>query len=217
MKILLVEDDINLAEALVKSLHNEGYATNHVNNGSDALLSIKTQDCDMVVLDLGLPDIDGTEVLRHIRKQKNPIPILVLTARDTIEDKIQGLDFGADDYLPKPFEVKELFARLRVIERRLGTVNTSIIEVANVVLDIASHKITCDDEVIECSRKEFMVLKSLMENTGRIQSREQLEHNLYQWGEEVASNAVEVHIHHLRKKLPKNFIKTIRGVGYRVG
>lgn len=217
MKILLVEDDMQLAEGLQRSLHNEGYATNHVATGQRALLSVKTEECNMVILDLGLPDIDGTDVLRKMRQQKIDIPVLLLTARDSIEDKIKGLDLGADDYLPKPFELTELFARIRVIERRLGTVNSSVIIVENVIVDIAAHTIKVADAFIECSRKEFMVLKALMENKGRIQSREQLENKLYEWGEEVASNAVEVHIHHLRKKLPDKFIKTIRGIGYSVG
>jgi len=170
----------------------------------------------MLILDLGLPDMDGLTLLKKIRQMKVTIPVLVLTARDSIEDKIKGLDQGADDYLSKPFDVNELIARLRVIERRLGTATSSTITIGEVCLDSASHELSVAGQVVELSRKEFMLLKVLLEQAGRIQSREQLESKLYEWGEEVASNAVEVHIHHLRKKLPESFIKTIRGVGYSV-
>jgi DNA-binding response OmpR family regulator len=170
----------------------------------------------MLILDLGLPDMDGLMLLKTIRQKKLLLPVLILTARDSIEDKIKGLDHGADDYLSKPFDVNELIARLRVIERRLGTATSSTIIIGDVCLDSASHQLTICEQDTELSRKEFMLLKVLMEQAGRIQSREQLESKLYEWGDEVVSNAVEVHIHHLRKKLPKGFIKTIRGVGYSV-
>jgi DNA-binding response OmpR family regulator len=160
--------------------------------------------------------MDGLTLLKNIRKMKINMPVLVLTARDSIEDKIKGLDQGADDYISKPFDVNELIARLRVIERRLGTATSSTITIDEVCLDSASHQLTVAGQEIELSRKEFMLLKVLLEQAGRIQSREQLESKLYEWGEEVASNAVEVHIHHLRKKLPEAFIRTIRGVGYSV-
>jgi two-component system OmpR family response regulator len=140
----------------------------------------------------------------------------VLTARDTIEQRVQGLDFGADDYLIKPFDINELLARLRVIERRLGTADSAIISITLVKLDTTAHKVFIEDKELSCSKKEYMVLKVLMENAGRIQSREQIESRLYDWGEEVMSNAVEVHIHNLRKKLPEKFIQTVRGVGYTI-
>jgi DNA-binding response OmpR family regulator len=216
MRILLVEDDIQLARALHQTLRSEGFIANHVSDANSALLTVKTHECDMLILDLGLPDMDGLAVLKNIRQMNNTLPILVLTARDSVEDKIKGLDLGADDYLSKPFNVNELVARLRVIERRLGTATSSIIQVGQVCLDSASHVVTVAEQPTELSRKEFMLLKVLLEQAGRVQSREQLESKLYEWGEEVASNAIEVHIHHLRKKLPENFIKTIRGVGYSV-
>ncbi|MEW6996086.1 response regulator [Colwelliaceae bacterium BS250] len=216
MRILIVEDDLQLAQGLQRSLRNEGYAANHVDNGARAILSVQTAECDIVILDLGLPDLDGLDVLKKIRQTKNNIPILILTARDSIDEKIHGLDLGADDYLAKPFEPSELFARIRVLERRLGTVNTSMIIIGDVALDTTGHQVQLNEVPLALSRKEYMVLKALMENAGRIQSREQLESKLYEWGEEVASNAVEVHVHHLRKKLPKDFIKTIRGIGYSV-
>lgn len=216
MRLLLIEDDPQLGAAIHTSLRLKGFVTSLVNAGKPALHVIETDDCDAVILDLGLPDMDGMEVLRYLRRKKPSIPVLILTARNTTEDKVTGLDHGADDYITKPFDMEELFARLRVFERRLGTSTSSVIEVEGVCIDSASHTVAVDQRAIELSRKEFMVLKSLMENKGRILSREQLESKLYEWGEEVQSNAVEVHIHHLRKKLPPNFIKTIRGVGYTI-
>jgi DNA-binding response OmpR family regulator len=216
MRILLVEDDLPLANALHQSLRTEGFTANHVADAKSALLTVETNECDMLILDLGLPDLDGLALLKKIRQKNITLPVLILTARDSIEDKIKGLDQGADDYLSKPFDVNELIARLRVIERRLGTATSSTITVGTVSLDCASHELKVAGQITELSRKEFMLLKVLLEQTGRIQSRERLESKLYEWGEEVASNAVEVHIHHLRKKLPESFIKTIRGVGYSI-
>ena len=216
MRILLVEDDLPLAQALQQSLRHEGVVLDHVANGQDALSCLATPDHDMVILDLGLPDIDGLTVLKTLRANKKSTPVIILTARDSIEQKVKGLDYGADDYLIKPFDIDELLARLRVIERRLGTADSAVIAIANVKLDSTAHKIFVDDVELNASKKEYMVLKALMENAGRIQSREQLESRLYEWGEEVVSNAVEVHIHNLRKKLPIKFIKTVRGVGYTI-
>jgi len=216
MRILLVEDDLPLASGLQISLRHQDFAVDHVSSGKDALNALSFPDHDMVILDLGLPDMDGLQVLTKIRAKKSDIPVIILTARDTIEDKVQGLDYGADDYLVKPFEINELKARLRVIERRLSTANSAIITVNNVQIDTLAHKAMVDDETINLSKKEYMVLKVLLENAGRIQSRDQIESRLYEWGEEVASNAVEVHISNIRKKLPSQFIQTIRGVGYTV-
>ncbi len=220
MRILLVEDDLPLASALQVSLKSEGFVVNHVNQGKVALNALSAPDQDMIILDLGLPDIDGLEVLNQLRKQKSSLPVIILTARDSLESKVKGLDYGADDYLVKPFEIQELMARLRVIERRLGTASSALICVGQVKLDTFAHKVFVGgenaDTEIEChfSKKEFMVLKALMENAGRILSREQIESKLYHWGEEVLSNAVEVHIHKLRKNLPDKFIQNVRGVGY---
>ncbi|GAA0854805.1 response regulator [Aliiglaciecola litoralis] len=216
MRILLVEDDIALSAALSKSLRQQGYAVNCVFNGKDALAALSIDDSNLMILDLGLPDIDGLVLLDKIRKNKNTLPTLVLTARDSVSDKIQGLDKGADDYLAKPFDMEELLARLRVMERRLGTSQQSSIVCGPVELDITNHQLNVAGEPIEMSRREFTLLKSLMENVGRIQSKDQLESKLYEWGDEVASNTIEVHIHHLRKKLPQEFIKTVRGVGYSI-
>ncbi len=220
MRILLVEDDLPLAKALQKSLQSEGFVVNHVNQGKLAINALSTPDQDMIILDLGLPDIDGLDVLKQLRNQKSTLPVIILTARDSVESKVKGLDYGADDYLVKPFEIQELMARLRVIERRLGTASSSLICVGQVKLDTFAHKVVVgesnmNNEIeIHFSKKEFMVLKALMENAGRILSREQIESKLYHWGEEVLSNAVEVHIHKLRKSLPEKFIQNVRGVGY---
>ena len=216
MKILLVEDDIQLAESLAITLKSEGFTVNHVANGNMAINSMLSPDHDIMILDLGLPDIDGFSVLQKVKKQHANIPVLILTARDEIASKVKGLDLGADDYLVKPFSIDELLARLRVFERRLGTAQSSLITINNVTLDLSAQKVFVDDNSIILSKKELMILKSLMEQAGRIQSKEKLENQLYQWGEEVASNTIEVHVHHLRKKLPANFIITVRGVGYTV-
>jgi DNA-binding response OmpR family regulator len=217
MRILLVEDDHQLANALKKALKNEGFSVDWVDNGKQAIHAFSMNETDLAIVDLGLPDIDGTQVIKTIRKQHIMTPVLILTARDSLDDKVKGLDLGADDYLVKPFEMTELFARLRVVERRLGTAASSLVIIGDVTLDAQAHTIMVKDEYLTLSRKEYMVLKVLMESAGRIQSRSQLETHLYEWGEEVASNAVEVHVHHLRKRLPNGFIKTIRGVGYTVG
>lgn len=216
MQVLLIEDDTSLAQGLITSLTRERFAVNHLTHGKQALASIKTELPDIVILDLGLPDIDGNDVLKGIRKINAELPVLLLTARTTLQDKITGLDSGADDYLAKPFEMAELLARLRVFERRLSSTKHAGLTIGNVTLDQSSHLASVDGEVIDLSRREFMLLKALMENAGRIQTRESLESKLYSWGDEVASNTIEVHIHHLRKKLPADFIKTVRGVGYTV-
>lgn len=214
MKILLVEDDIPLAEGLKQSLHNESYAINWVDKGHDALNAILAEDFDVIILDLGLPDIDGLQVLRKIKEQHKNLPVLVLTARDGVENKVKGLDLGAEDYLAKPFDIAELLARLRVIERRIGTNQNNTITIHNIKLDTKAQQVLIDDESINFSRREYMIVRSLMENADRINSKALLESKLYEWGEEVCSNTIEVHIHNIRKKLPKTFIKTVRGVGY---
>ena len=214
MKILLVEDDIPLAEGLKQSLRNESYAINWVDKGQKAISAILTEIFDVVILDLGLPDIDGLQVLREIKEKQQHLPVLILTARDGVENKVKGLDLGAEDYLAKPFDIAELLARLRVIERRLGTSQDNTITIDNITLNNKAQQILMNDECINFSRREYMIIKSLMENADRINSKALLESKLYEWGEEVCSNTIEVHIHNIRKKLPKTFIKTVRGVGY---
>lgn len=216
MQILLVEDDQSLAAGLCKALRSEGFVVNHVAEGNAALHTVSVEPPDIVVLDLGLPDMDGLDVLKSIRSSGSAIPILILTARTSVDARVSGLDSGADDYLPKPFEIPELIARLRVIERRLSSTQESKIEVGDVTLDTISRQVLFKGEPVELARREYTVLKSLVENCGKIRTREQLESGLYSWGEEVSSNAIEVHVHHLRKKFGSDFIKTVRGVGYTV-
>ena len=214
MQVLLVEDNALLASAIMRTLKAAGFSVNHVDRGARALTAIKTSLPDIVVLDLGLPDVDGMDVLRSARKQGFSNPVLILTARDSTQDKVSGLDAGADDYLAKPFEIDELLARLRALERRLSNVKSPAIVIAQVTIDTNSHEVTVSGEGITMSRREFMLLKALMESANKIQTRDTLDSKLYSWGEEVSSNAVEVHIHNLRKKLPAGFIQTVRGVGY---
>ncbi len=217
MQILLVEDDLSLANGLELALTQEGITVNHVTKGNEAIHIVESFPPDIVILDLGLPDMDGLEVIVALRKEKNTVPILVLTARGAIEDKVTGLDCGADDYLAKPFDMTELLARIRVLERRISTSTTSnTINIARVSLETKERWVSYDDQEVSLSKTEFMLLKTLMQNAGRVQTRDSLESQLYSWGEEVNSNALEVHIHHLRKKLSSDFIKTIRGVGYTV-
>jgi len=214
MQVLLVEDDRLLAEGIVVALKKSNFSLNWVDTGKAAKLAVQAEAPDLIILDLGLPDIDGIELLRSLRQLKFVIPTLILTARDSTRDKVQGLDAGADDYLAKPFEMDELLARLRALERRVSSASSSIIILHNVLLEADSLVVRVDGAPVDLSRREFMLLKVLMENPNKIQTREMLENKLYSWGEEVSSNAVEVHIHHLRKKLPPGFIETMRGVGY---
>lgn len=216
MKILLVEDDLPLSRGIEKALLDEGFAVDSVYTGREALASVDMLEADLVVLDLGLPDIDGTAVLRQLRKTQPALPVMILTARDGLDDKVGALDSGADDYLCKPFAIPEFLARLRVLARRLGTAATSTIGIGEVVMDVAGHRVIAAGSEVPLTRREYMVLKALMENAGRIQTKEAMESKLYGWGEEIASNTIEVHISNLRKKLPAGFIQTIRGVGYTI-
>lgn len=214
MRILLVEDDLPLARELKASLNNKGYAVDHIDEGLLALSSAVYEPCDMTILDLGLPDIDGLDLLKKLKAACKRMPVLILTARDGVENKVQGLDLGADDYLAKPFASDELFARIRVIERKIGNNSSTQIVLGGVEFDTSSNLLKIENEELHLSRREFMLMRALMENIGRIQSKNSLESKLYEWGEEVSSNTIEVHISNLRKKLPDGFIKTVRGVGY---
>ena len=214
MQLLLVEDDDLLGEGVVLALRKAGFSVNRVDSARAALLVIKTDVPDLLILDLGLPDRDGIELLREARAAGFTSPTLILTARDSLEDKIIGLDTGADDYLAKPFEMDELLARLRALERRLTANHSSVIQFGHLSLHTDSHELQIDGQPVDLSRREYMLLKALLENANRIQTREALENKLYSWGEEISSNTVEVHIHHLRKKLPEGTIQTVRGVGY---
>jgi two-component system, OmpR family, response regulator len=214
MRLLLVEDDQQLSQSLSKALKREGFSLLSVNNGKEAIVCAEFDHVDIVILDLGLPDIDGIEVLRQIKSKKLACRVLILTARDQLSDKVNGLDAGADDYLVKPFEYDELAARIRVLERRLAKSEQLILEVGDLSLDPKGHVAHLNAELLALSKKEYLLLKALMESAGRIQTKESLEAKLYDFAEEISSNSVEVHIHNLRKKLPKNRIKTVRGIGY---
>lgn len=217
MHILLVEDDHLLADGLQQAFTLEGITVNHVDKGEDAINVIRDFPPDIVILDLGLPDIDGLKVLEHLRREKITLPILVLTARSSLQDKVSGLDVGADDYLAKPFEMPELLARIRVLERRISTSNTSsTITIGPVSLDIINMQVKLNDQDITLSKSEYMLLKALMQNAGRVETRDNLQSKLNSWNHEVSSNAIEVHIHHLRKKIGPGIIKTVHGVGYTV-
>ncbi len=216
MRILLVEDDYQLGESLKSALVMENYAVDLVQDGAQVLPMLKAGDFDLMVLDLGLPNLSGDEILKKMRASENPLPVLVLTARDSTEDKVAGFDLGADDYLTKPFEMEELFARLRSLFRRsVGHARPMLIS-GEVELDPKEKLVTKAGEEISLTAKEFSVLEALMSRTGRFVSKARLEEGMYAWGDEVGSNTVEVYISRLRKYFGSDFIETLRGVGYRV-
>ncbi len=214
MRILLVEDDALLGDAIEAGLKQAGHAVDWVRDGVAAETALATGDYAALVLDLGLPRKGGLDVLRGLREKKRALPVLILTARDTVDDRIRGLDAGADDYLVKPFDLGELNARLRALLRRAGGQPAPQLAAAGVTLDPANRVVTHCGAAIEVSAKEFALLQALMQHAGRALSRSQLEEQLYGWGEEIGSNAVEVHIHNLRKKLGADTIRTLRGIGY---
>jgi two-component system OmpR family response regulator/two-component system response regulator QseB len=214
MRILLVEDDALLGDALHAGLRQTGHAVDWVRDGISAETALMTEDYAAVVLDLGLPRRDGLEVLRHLREKKKVLPVLVLTARDTVEDRIRGLDAGADDYVVKPFDLGEVTARLRALLRRASGQPSPVLNAAGITLDPSSRRVECEGREVELSAKEYALLHALMQQPGRALSRAQLEQHLYAWGEEIGSNTVEVYIHHLRRKLGPESIRTLRGIGY---
>ncbi len=216
MRILLVEDDEALGDATRTGLTQFGYAVDWLKDGKSAELAINSEDFSIIILDIGLPGMSGLELLKKIRNTENSIPVLLLTAKDTVEDRVKGLDSGADDYLTKPFELEELRARIRALSRRVTSRANPIIEFGNIILDPASHAVTQNGEAVAITRREFALLQKLLDNAGRVLSREQLAQSLYSWEEDVDSNALEVHVHNLRKKFSSDFIHTIRGVGYMV-
>jgi two-component system OmpR family response regulator/two-component system response regulator QseB len=214
MRILVVEDDALLGDAIQAGLKLAGYAVDWMKDGASADQALLTEPYAAAVLDLGLPRLSGLEVLQRLRGRGLAIPVLILTARDTVEDRIKGLDAGADDYLIKPFDMGELSARLRALIRRSSGKPAAALSAGGVELDPATHQIRYGGVPIELPAREFAVLHALMLNAGRVLSRAQIEEQLYAWGEEIESNAVEVYIHHLRRKLYSGLIETIRGVGY---
>jgi len=216
MRVILVEDDSLLGEGIVTGLKQQNYNVEWFQQGEPALEFLKYETFDLMVLDLGLPDISGIELLQRLRKQGALLPVLILTALDSVEDRISGLDAGADDYLTKPFDLHEVYARIRALLRRVGGRANPLINYLGIQLDPAAHSVTKDGQLVDLSRREYDVLLELFENLGRVLSRARLEESLYSIDEDMASNAVEVHIHHLRKKLGSKLIRTIRGVGYTI-
>lgn len=214
MRILVVEDDALLGDALQAGMRQHGHAVDWVRDGAAAAHALEFEAYAAVVLDLGLPRLSGLEVLKRARSAGNAVPILVLTARDAVPDRIAGLDAGADDYLVKPFDMGELAARLRALARRAGGQPASVLVAGDVTLDPATHRVGYRGGDVELTAKEFAVLHALMLSAGRVLTRTQIEEQLYAWGEEIESNAVEVHVHHLRRKLFPDVIHTVRGVGY---
>lgn len=216
MRLLLVEDDAMLGRAVLTGLKMDGYAVDWMSTGQSALHCLETDEYDLVVLDLGLPDIDGKAVLSTLRKRGMTTPVIILTARDSIEDRVGGLDAGADDYMVKPFDQNELMARVRALLRRRSGRASAVLQYKDITLHPDSMKAEYQGQPVEISRREFALLQELLVNTGRVLTREQLERAIYDWDQDVASNAVEVHIHHLRKKFYNDLIRTVRGVGYLV-
>ncbi len=216
MRILLVEDDRLLGDGIRAGLAQAGLAIDWVQDGRAAETALATESYDAVVLDLGLPRLSGMEVLARARAARNAVPVLILTARDTVADRIAGLDAGADDYLLKPFDLGELQARLRALLRRAGHQAEPVLALGALRLDPAARGITWQGRPVELSAREFALLHALLLNAGRVLSKAQLEEKLYGWGEEIESNAVEVFIHHLRRKLAPELIRTVRGVGYMI-
>jgi two-component system OmpR family response regulator len=217
MRVLLVEDDTMIGEAVQATLRDAAYAADWVQNGHSAMTALATQRYDAVLLDLGLPGKDGMEVLAHIRSRNNPVPLLILSARDGLHDRLRGLDGGADDYLLKPFEMAELLARMRAVLRRKSGNPVSKLGNGVVSLDPATHEASVRDGApVQLSNREFALLQALLLRPGAILSRGELEERIYGWGEEVESNAVEYLIHALRRKLGSETIKNVRGAGWLV-
>lgn len=216
MRVLLVEDDRMIGEAIEQALKDATYAVDWVRNGAEALTTLRAQNYGLVLLDLGLPGKDGLEVLRSIRAQDNPVPVLIVTARDGLEDRLRGLDGGADDYILKPFEMAELLARMRTVTRRKGGISGPTLSNGVLTLDPVTREVCLNGTINHLSAREYSLLHALMVRPGAILSRVELEDRLYGWNEEVESNAVEFLIHSLRKKLGKDVIKNVRGMGWMV-
>lgn len=217
MRILLVEDDRMIGDALRLALRHEGWTVDWVRDGEAARQSLATESFDLVLLDLGLPGLDGLAVLRGLRTRHDRTPVIVLTARDALADRVAGLDSGADDYVVKPVEVEELSARMRAVLRRHTGHAEPVLSCGDVTLDPATKQVMCKGEPVLLSAREYALLEALMLRPGAILSRAQLEDRLYGWGDAVESNAISVYIHQLRRKLGADFIRNIRGVGYFVG
>jgi two-component system response regulator QseB len=217
MKALLVEDDEMIGDAVFRGLTQEGFVVDWAHDAAEASIALGVETYEVLLLDLGLPDRPGLEVLRDLRRQGDEIAVIILTARDAVAERIAGLDAGADDYLTKPFDLDELSARIRAVQRRKLGRAEPILAHGDLRLNPASHECLWKDSAVSLSAKEFSLLEALIERPGAVFSRAQLEERLYGWRDEIESNTVEVHIHHLRKKLAPEVVKTVRGVGYTLG
>jgi two-component system response regulator QseB len=217
MRILLVEDDELIGDGIIAGLKHFGYAVDWLKDGQSALDALKNEPFDIIILDLNLPRRNGLEVLFEARKANIKTPVLILTAHDTVDDRVKGLDTGADDYLTKPFNLEELHARIRALIRRFVDRAEPTIKYGALEMDPAAHIVTLTGELVHLPRREFVLLQKLLENVGQVVTRELLSQCLYGWDEDVDSNTLEVHIHNLRKKIPlHNFIRTVRGIGYTI-
>lgn len=216
MRLLLIEDDSMIGDNLDEGLRGEGYAVDWVRDGRSAELALGSHDYDLILLDLGLPKQQGLDVLAAYRARGGQAPVMIITARDATADRVRGLDGGADDYLVKPFDLDELFARIRaLLRRRAGRTRAELVH-GSLVVNVATHEVTRDGKAVHLSSREFAILHVLLDAAGAVVSKAQLEEKLYGWQDEVESNAVDVHIHHLRRKLGAELIRNVRGVGYRI-
>ena len=214
MRLLLVEDDELLGDAVKAGLTQFGYVVDWLKDGESARGALRTESFELIILDLGLPKLSGIGLLQSIRQDGNATPVIILTARESVESRVKGLDSGADDYIIKPFDLNELSARVRALIRRSQGRADTAFQYRNITIDPAAHSVAVDNIPINVPRREFSLLQKLLENSGQVLSREQLMQSVYGWDEDVDSNALEVHIHNLRKKLNATFIRTIRGIGY---
>jgi len=214
MRILLVEDDLSLGEGMRMALKPEGYVVDWLTDGNQALHALLNETFDLVILDLGLPSLDGISVLKQARASDKNLPVIILTARDAIEDRISGLDAGADDYLVKPFDITELKARIRAQLRRNSGRTQSNLCYAGIEIDPSAKQVTFEGQAIALTRREYTLLHEMMSQPGHVFTRDTLQQLLYGWEDDVESNTLEVHVHHLRKKLFSKVIRTVRGIGY---
>jgi two-component system response regulator BasR len=216
MKILIVEDDELLRQGLTLALNGENYASDSASTAAEATALLLSSQYSLIILDLGLPDTDGTTLLRQWRRQNISLPVLILTARDALEDRVDGLDAGADDYLIKPFALVELLARVRALIRRYQGHSDNLLTVGNLTLNLSSQQVYQQEQLVEITPKEFAILSRLIMRAGQTVNRELLQQDLYSWQDDLGSNTLEVHVHNLRRKLGKDLIHTVRGNGYRL-
>ena len=216
MKLLLAEDDAMLGTSMEKALTLAGFTVDWVRNGQHAITALQALVYDVVLLDIGLPEVDGLQVLQHMRQRRQATPVLMVTTRDAIRDRVAGLNQGADDYLTKPFDLDELVARIHALARRQPGQANPTLQMGRLALSPIEREVRLGDKLLSLSQREFDLLQALMQKPGAVLSVEQLESKLYGWGEEISSNAIEVHLHHLRRKLGEPWIRNVRGVGYKL-